>query len=187
MWMRIRSGLPLLLAFALLPLCDNAMAQEIATSFSELRPRVQPGEQLDVTDARGRTLKGTLAALTDSSLALQLGDNRSAPPLELSEADVNNIAVKRSDPVWNGPLIGLAIGVGAGTLIELGGKTEYQKFSGSGAISMGVLMLATGFVIDLLNKEKTTLYVNATPAIASHLTYSFRFAMRPGSSGVLKQ
>jgi hypothetical protein len=139
----------------------SAQAQQVATSFAELKIHLQLGERVFVTDTRGLTVKGNLTGLTNTALELRM--DRSAPPLRLLESDVNNIVVERFDKIWNGALIGFLIGAGTGTLIELGARTEYQKFSGSGAISMGALTLVTGLVIDLFNREKTTVYVHTPP------------------------
>jgi hypothetical protein len=138
-------------------------AQQVATSFGELKGQLRLGESVSVTDSAGRPIKGRLAALTDAALEIRFGRDSSMPPLRMSEADVNNIVVERFDPVWNGALIGLAIGAGTGTLLELGGRTEYQKFSGSGAISLGSISLLTGLMIDIFNKEKVTVYVHRPP------------------------
>ena len=69
-------------------------------------------------------------------------------------ADVNNVAIERSDPLWNGPLIGLATGAGAGLFIELAGRTAYEKFSGAGAIGLGAIGALTGLLIDVLNTDR---------------------------------
>jgi hypothetical protein len=79
----------------------------------------------------------------------------------MTEADVNNIIVKRVDSVWNGPLIGFAVGAASGVLIELAGRTQYEKFSGGAAVGLGSISLLTGLLIDILNKERVTVYVHA--------------------------
>ena len=135
-------------------------AQEVAGSFSELKTKIRLGEQVSVTDSVGRLTKGKLVDLTDSAVDVRLDRSPSMVPLRMPEADVNNIVVTRFDPIWNGALIGLAIGAGAGTIIELGGKTEYQKLSGSGAISMGAITLITGLLVDIFNKEKVMVFVH---------------------------
>lgn len=135
-------------------------AQQVATSLDELRYEIKIGETIYVTDSAGTTIKGKLRALSDSSVEIRMGADQSAPPLRLTETNVNNIVVERFDAVWNGALIGLAIGAGAGVLIELGGRTEYQKFSGSGAMSLGTITLVTGLLIDIFNREKVTVYVH---------------------------
>jgi hypothetical protein len=149
-----------LIVFSAAFFAAGAAHAQVTTSFSELKTQLQIGERVYVTDTRGLTLKGNLAGLTSTGLEIRTERGLSTPPLRMMEADVNNIVVERFDRIWNGALIGFLIGAGAGTLIELGGRTEYQKFSGSGTISMGALTLVTGLVIDVFNREKTTVYVH---------------------------
>ena len=78
----------------------------------------------------------------------------------MPEAAVNNIVVERADPLWNGPVIGFAVGAASGLLIELAGRGQYEQFSGRGAIGLGSVGLVTGLLIDVANKEKATVYVH---------------------------
>jgi len=139
---------------------QSIRAQQVTSSFDELKSRISPGETISVTDSAGTTIKGKLESLSGSSVDIRIQRDRYAPPLRLTQTDVNSIVVKRFDPVWNGALIGLAIGAAAGVVIELGGRTQYQKFSGSGAISLGSITLITGLLVDIFNREKVTVYVH---------------------------
>jgi hypothetical protein len=159
-----RSLIRTMLAAVVVSVPSLAHAQQVATSFTELKNQIEVGEKISVTDSAGTTLEGRLAALTNAGLDIQLGRNRSAPPLRMAEADVNNIIVKRVDSMWNGPLIGFAVGAGAGVLMELATRTQYQKFSGGGAIGLGFVSLLTGLTIDILNKDRVTVYVH-TPVV----------------------
>jgi hypothetical protein len=141
-------------------LATPADAQPVATSFQELRGLVTPGQTIYVTDFGGLTLKGTLVDLSDSSLTLRTRGNSQTPLLRMSEREVNSIRIRRSDRWWNGPLIGLATGAIPGLLIELGGRSEYEKFSGVSALGLGSVGLLTGLLVDALNREKTTIYVH---------------------------
>ncbi len=125
--------LPLLIGAAAFFLAVPADAQPVARSFQELRGLVSPGDTIYVTDARGTTVKGLLVDLSDSSVVFRSRRNSSARLLRLPERDVNNIRVQRSDPWWNGPLIGLATGAIPGLLIELGGRSEYREVQRGGS------------------------------------------------------
>jgi len=155
-------------------------AQQVTTSFEELRGLVRPGETIYVTDTGGVTLKGKLAGLSASSLELRVRRDASVPPLGLSERDVNNIVVERSDSLWNGPLIGLAVGAVPGLLIELAGRSEYEKFSGAGALGLGGIGLVTGLLIDVLTKERVTIYVHA-PAQRSSRIHGWPLLSKSGT------
>jgi hypothetical protein len=100
-----------------------ARAQQVAATFEELRNLIKPGETIDVTDARGAISKGRLAGLSAGSLQLQVDRNPGAP-ISLSESDVNNIAVHRSDPLWNGMLIGFVSGAVPVALIGAGASAS---------------------------------------------------------------
>jgi len=154
--------LSILLGSMTLLLASPVGAQQVATSFQELRGLVNPGDTIYVTDTGGMTIKGQLAALSASSLELHVRRGAAAPPLGWSERDVNNIVADRFDSLWNGPLIGLAVGAVPGLLIELAGRSEYEKFSGAGALGLGGIGLMTGLLIDVLHKEKVTVYVHAS-------------------------
>ena len=134
-----------------------ARAQQVASSFDELRGLVGPGEIVHVTNANGTKSKGRVVELTGSSLDVVGSDHE---VLRFSEHDVNNILAERRDSIWNGPLIGLAAGAGAGLIIELGAKTEYQSFNGGGAIGLGTVGFLIGLSIDALNREKVMVYVH---------------------------
>lgn len=142
-------------------LAAPASAQPVARSFQELRGLVAPGDTIYVTDAGGTTTKGTLVDLSGSLLILRARRDSPAPLLRMSERDVNNIRVQRSDPWWNGPLIGFATGAIPGLLIELGGRSSYEKFSGAAAAGLGTIGLFTGLLVDVLNREKAIVYVHA--------------------------
>jgi len=147
-----------MLLVTLLPVAP-ASAQQVATSFEELRKLVTPGETIYVTDARGAISKGKLAGLSAGSLQLQVDRDAAASPVSLSESDVNNIAVRRSDPLWNGMLIGFASGAVPVALIGAGASASAGEVAVVTA-GYGVIGLLTGLLIDSLNKEKATVYVH---------------------------
>jgi hypothetical protein len=147
-----------MLLVTLLP-ASPASAQQVATSFEELRRLVTPGETIYVTDARGAISKGRLAGLSSGALQLQVDRHAVAPPVSLSESDVNNIAVYRSDPLWNGMLIGFVSGAVPVALIGAGASASAGEVAVVTA-GYGVIGLLTGLLIDSLNKDKATVYVH---------------------------
>jgi hypothetical protein len=156
---RMAAGRLILMTALALPIAAPARAQQPATSFDDLRRLVQPDDTIYVTDTNGVTVKGRVAQLSAVSLDLR-GD--AGPRLRFSERDVNNVVAERSDSLWNGALIGFTTGALSGLLIELAGRTQYEKFSGLGAAGLGATGLATGFLIDVLNKEKSIVYLHAS-------------------------
>ena len=135
-------------------------AQEpIAISFDDLQGRIRLGEKLVLTDVRGATLEGRLLRLAGPSIDIRIGRNRAAPPRQVSESEINNIVVIRRDRIWDGPLIGFAVGAGTAGVVELINSRGSQKFQGGSLVGLGNLSALVGLVFDLLNKEKVTVYV----------------------------
>lgn len=132
-------------------------AQEIAASFGELKGLVKTGETIYVTDKRGATIKGELTGLSAASVEIR---RDGGAPVTVSERDVNNIAVQRVDPRWNGMLIGFAAAGIPVALIGVGSSAPGGEVAAV-AGGYGVIGLLTGLLIDTLNKEKATIYVQA--------------------------
>jgi hypothetical protein len=88
----------LALTIALAP--GMARAQAPADSFETLQLKVQPGQPVVVTDTMGRQAKGRLEKLSPSSLMVA--------GRTFTEPTVRQIRLR--DPLWNGALIGAAIG-----------------------------------------------------------------------------
>ena len=135
-----------------------AHAQQVASSFDELRRLVTVGETVHVTNTNGTKARGRIVGLAESSLDVIVGSDEAV--LRFAERDVNNIVAERRDSIWNGPLIGMAVGAGAGLIIELGAKTEYQSFNGGGAIGLGTVGFLIGLSIDAVNRQKVMVYVH---------------------------
>ena len=137
----------------------SAEAQPIATSFDELRTRLTPGQSIAVTDAAGTVVNGTVIAVTPDSLQLRTGPSGAATPLTLAERQVNHITTERSDPLWNGMLIGFASGAAPVALLGLGSSASAGEV-GQVALGYGAIGLITGLLVDMFNRESVTLYVH---------------------------
>ncbi len=84
----------------------SAQAQTVARSFEELRVKLRPGATGYVTDTSGQERKAQILDLSPSSLALSMdGATR-----DLDENVVRRIKQRLPDPVWNGAVIGGAVG-----------------------------------------------------------------------------
>jgi hypothetical protein len=152
-----RAGLTLsLLASISLPFGAPLHAQQPVTSFDELRRQVTPGETIFVTDANGSTLKGSLVQISGPSLEVRVPHEEA--PRRISKRDVNNVVAERRDPVWNGMLIGFATGAVPGVLMEL---AQSSKFDARGPVGLAAVGFLTGWLIDVVNKEKVTVFVHA--------------------------
>jgi hypothetical protein len=133
-----------------------ANGQEVATTFEGLRQIVRLDASVLVTDSRGVTHKGRLASLSASSLQLRQGPG---PWTAFAERDVNNVAAVRRDPLWNGMMIGFAVGA---TPVALVGGAASAPASEVAAVAAGygTIGLLTGLLIDVVNKESITVYIH---------------------------
>ena len=131
--------------------------QEVATTFEELRRIVRIDESISVTDSAGATHKGRLASLSASSLQLRQG---SGPSATFTERDVNNVAAVRSDPLWNGMLIGFAVGAIPVALVG-GAASASPSEVAAVAAAYGTIGLLSGLLIDVVNKQTIPIYIHA--------------------------
>jgi hypothetical protein len=93
-----------------------AHAQGIATSFSELRLLVRPGDALTITSTAGLEVTGRLVDVSSGRLVLRVGKGRQ----EWREDDVSRIRQRRGDSLGNGALWGFIGGLAsAGTLVAI--------------------------------------------------------------------
>ena len=135
----VLAAVSLLLAVAL------AAAQEPVRDFSQLNTRLKPGDTVWVTDAQGREVKGTIRTLSPDTLTLSSDDARS-----YAAADVLQLRQRRPDPLWNGAIIGLAVGGGLG--IAMGDFSGSWRWSDAavGALMFGSIGAGIGLGIDAM-------------------------------------
>ena len=129
-----------------------APAQTIAYSFEELQTVLKKGQTVIVTDASGQRVKGKLADVSPSSLVVFIPEART-----FAEGTVTEI--RATDPVWNGALIGAAIGTGLAVWDYLIDPSE----PGNAAIFTVAIGLGTalGAGIDaLVNRAGKAVYVS---------------------------
>jgi hypothetical protein len=164
-----------LFATALALATTTASAQTVVTSFSELATVVKSGDTVDVTDAKGRTLRGRIAELSRSSLELtarKRSPDGSEPFVSIArftESDVRQIRLERRDSVLNGTLIGLAIGLGIAALPAAGifcnpnyedGATASMCASFLGIL--GGIGAGAGVLVDAARVERRMVYYKAS-------------------------
>jgi hypothetical protein len=161
-------------AVILLPL--TAGAQTVVTSFTELPTVIKTGDTVDVTDAKGRTLRGRISDVSRSSL--ELTARRRAPdgsePFvsvgRFSETDVREIRLQRRDSLRNGTLIGLAIGLGIGFFPAAGifchgGYEDFSASAGSCAAFLGIvggIGAGAGLAVDAARVQHRMVYYKAS-------------------------
>lgn len=154
----------LLLLMTLLVVPANAIAQEVTDSFALLNQQqiLRAGNSLRVvySEERGgatvaREINVTFLNLTDSAITV-LADRTE---LVIEEKDVRRIVREQRGPLWNGALIGAAVGGGACLLLFWGfpdDRSDLIPFCGAWA-GVGA---GTGVGVDALRKEHSTVYLD---------------------------
>lgn len=150
-------------------------AQTVVTSFSDLPTVVKSGDTVDVTDAKGRTLRGKIGELSPTSL--ELTARKRAPdgtePFQsigrFSATDVRQIRLERRDSVLNGTLIGLAIGLGLAALpaAAVACNPNYEGGATAGECAtfltiMGGIGAGAGLAVDAVRVERSMVYYQAS-------------------------
>jgi len=154
-----------LLVIATAPMVE---AQVLASSFNQLQVLVKPGDTVSVTDATGVEARGTIGALSPSSLEMVIAGNRRI----FSENDVRTIRQRRGDSLKNGAWWGFGIMAG---LVLLGAVTEPSDYDAGGAV-LGVLAsggfgAAIGVGVDAMIRSNEVIY--SRPAgVSTRLTLS---------------
>jgi hypothetical protein len=152
----VRIAFAIIVSLATLVIGSPAGAQTVAATFGELRPLVRIDDTITVTDGEGATHKGRLVELSDSTLHLQ---KRDGPWIGFTEGGVNNIVVERADRLWNGMLIGFAIGAVPVVLYGAAASGPANEV-GQVAVGYGSVGLLAGLLVDVLNKQQITVFVN---------------------------
>jgi len=133
-------------------------AQDVAHSFSELRSAVRPDAPITVMDSLFSERKGTLVALTPSTLTLRV-DGRL---LTFAQADIVRIRQPRRDPLKNGALWGAGVAASVLTVSAILHHEAGTDLSGADWVQSIVVFTAmctgTGVAIDALNDTDRVIY-----------------------------
>jgi len=131
-------------------------ARRVATTFKDLESRVRPGAVLYVTSHGGQETKGSLDAVSGSSLKLRIRDTAAR---DFAEADVSRI--RERDSLWNGLLIGAATGglmfaaVGEEGCTAPNAVAGCRKVSrGAGTAAMAAIGAGIGVGVDALHRRR---------------------------------
>jgi hypothetical protein len=145
------------LAFAsILALCLAARPALAQDDFGGLQ--IKPGEVIYVTDPAGVTVRGPLKALSPSTLTIDGHEFKPTPGLTIE---------RRGDSIWNGALIGAAVGAGfAGVLAALGDCIAPQCTGRPGAslLTPVIVYSAAGAWFDWRSQGRTVVYRGNRPS-----------------------
>ena len=102
-----------LAALFLLAGASRTAAQQAASAFEQIQFKVEEGDAVDLTDASGQIVRGELRKATDTEVWLDVrGDVR-----KYREADVTQIRARSFDKLWEGAVIGTAVGAVFGAVL----------------------------------------------------------------------
>ncbi len=147
-----------------LALATPVRAQDIATSFDQLRVLVEPGSTLTVTDAAGKETTGKLLALSGSSLELSVGQTTRA----FADSEVQAVRQRRHASFGTGAKWGFLIGAGLGALAGVGAAAEGHSAGESagwallGAGLYGALGAGVGVGVSGLIRGSHVVYAGRT-------------------------
>jgi hypothetical protein len=138
-----------------------ALAQQ-ASSFEQLQVLVQKGDQVSVTTGDGKVTKGSIEAVSTSSL--RLVQNR--VPIEMAQVDV--LEIKKKDPIANGVKMGALVGAGVGAgfgflgaIISCGDADCAPEAAAIGAATIGLsagIGAGIGALVDAVSNRNPVVY-----------------------------
>ncbi len=148
----------------------TARAQGPATSFDGLPGFVEIGDTVTVVDTSGRAIRGTITALSRSSIALIRKDG----PIALAETDVTKIARWKRGNLGKGAAWGVAIGTAAGLgvwggALLYGSLCECSSGIDGGPVAM-FAVLGAGMGIAVAARPREQLVFSKSGAALSRLT-----------------
>ena len=124
-----------------------------------MRARVPIGEVVYVTNMMKATVKGTLAAVRDDTVELNVNNRVHS----IAAAEVSRIQWQRPDSPRTGILIGAGIGATAGVYWHFADPNECTGLCPEDYAVIGIGALVGG-LIDYAIKRKETVYVAGTPS-----------------------
>jgi len=139
-------------------------AQEVASSFDQLRILVKPKDTVSVTDSSGQEIRGTIAALSSASLELVVDGNRRT----FLDSDIRTIRQRRSDSLRNGALWGFGVGTGIGLLGCFSAASESGEFGlvPPCALVYGGMGAGIGVGVDAMIRRTQVIYSKPTGSSA---------------------
>lgn len=144
------------IVLALVLVSSAAEAQQLAGTFDQLRVLVRPGDTLTITNAAGTRIRGKLADLSATTLALDVSGSSRL----FQDSDIDTISKRAPDSLRNGALIGLSIGAGLfGPAV--GAATGDWGYGAVAALLYGGLGAGIGVGVDALIEGPRVIYARA--------------------------
>ena len=133
-------------------------AQDVATTFDELRLKVGRGVTVYVTENDGREYTATVVSVSATAFTVSVeGKDR-----RLEQPAVRRIRQRLPDSLWSGVVIGGGIGVALGAL-SVGLADDCSGGCAASPVISGATFAAIGAGIDALIAGKKVIYEPAAP------------------------
>ena len=134
---------------------SNASALAQPEARRDLATVLVPGRTVWITDSAGREEKSQVVSLSNQVVTLTVDQETRS----LSTAEVVRVQVRRSDPLFNGALIGAGAAVASGLLLCTLTETWENCSDDAGPmLSIGAIGAGAGIAIDALIRGRTTVY-----------------------------
>ena len=140
-----------------------AQAQQLASTFDQLRVLIKQNDTLTITDTSGQRLRGKVSTVSSSRLVLDV----SGTVREFQDSNVEEIRMRRPDSLGNGALTGMAIGAGlAVAAVASQASANELGWIPLVALVYGGIGAGIGVGVDALIERDRVIYARSTPAIS---------------------
>ena len=135
-----------------------------ASSLVQLQRTIKPGETVAVTNASGVEIRGRIARVSPEAITLALPGGE----MTIEERQLRDVQ-RIGDPLWNGALIGLGAGFGAGLLSMARCDAGLVCGAAAGPVVLveSAVGAGLGIGIDALHRGRKLVYVNRDTAVPS--------------------
>lgn len=140
-----------LFVIVFLALAHGTVSGQPANSPAELAARLESGHTIFVLDTMSREVRGVFGELTGSGITLMVDGKLR----ELPFAEVRRVTRHGGDPLWNGVLIGAAVGGLSGA--AFGGAAP--------AVGAAVFYGGIGALVDMVRKGRVVVYDAPRPSV----------------------
>lgn len=139
-------------------------AQRPVFPLQELDAKLQLGDDIQLTDFGGGVFLGRFGGIFGTSLLM----TGAGPAKEVPETSIQSVRVRRSDPVWNGAVFGLAMGAAAAIGgISLRDGSRHKALLGAAGAGAGA---AAGVLVDRAFRKYNTIF--ELPLVSLHYRFS---------------
>jgi hypothetical protein len=131
------------------------LAQEPATALDQLKILLKTGDKVTLMDLSGQSITGRIERISPDALDLRVKDKVQT----FAEKDLRQITQKKQDSIFNGLLIGAAVGFGATLPVYLSLAEDDEKGLAVAASALwGLIGSGIGALVDASVTQKQLIY-----------------------------